>query len=142
MNTNRAVSGAGTGAAAGSSLGPWGAIVGGLVGGAAGLFSGDDHEDEIRQRQEAALNEIKNTNVPELKQLIFEKYKSAGILTPELEQTIMQDPSLMGGIKADPRLKDAQMSALAKLQEQGQGGLQAQDVAAMDQAKRAAAVDA
>lgn len=68
----------------------------------------------------------------EAMKLSLERYKSAGIVTPELEQDILQGATEMGGIQTDPRLKEAQMNALMELQSVGQGGYRLSDKAATE----------
>lgn len=137
-----ALSGAASGAAAGSTFGPWGAAAGGIIGGAAGglssLLGGDG--DEERQKQLEILQQIQHQidliPEPELKEVVLEKYRSAGILTPEMEQVIAAGPSRMEQIKTDPRLKQAQLGALAKLQQTGAEGLTAEDRMVLNQVNR------
>lgn len=141
-NLGNAGKGAMSGAAIGAAFGPWGAAIGGVAGGLIGLFSGDDNSDQITAEQKQALAAIDAVQDPGLKQATFERYVSAGVITPQMEQTISQAPSAMTGIKTDPALQQAQMGALAKLQSMGNGGLQAQDLAALSQAQRASDQDA
>lgn len=149
-NAGRALGGAATGAATGAMVGSVvpgigtaiGAVGGGLVGGLAGLFSGDDHSDEIAQLQREAMDAIKNVDIPKLQkiQVLLQPYKEAGMLTPEMEQTIFQPDSVMSQISTDPRLKSAQFAALDKLAEQSHGGLSMQDRSALDEIMRNNAV--
>lgn len=59
----------------------------------------------------------------------LEELVQQGSLSPEQAQTILQEKSAMGGITLDPKLKSAQMEALASLQEIGDSGLTATDKA-------------
>jgi hypothetical protein len=65
-------------------------------------------------------------------QLQLEEMVLQGTLSPEQAQTIMLDPSAMGGITLDPALKQAQMDALLGLQDiSDSGGMTAMDRANM-----------
>lgn len=109
-------------------------IVGGLLG--KGL-SGDDRDSQAAAQQ-AALAAIQGVQTPDINsmQLALQQYQSAGQLTPDMEATIAQDPSLMAGISTDPRLKQAQMASLTKLMQYGQGGLQPEDIAQLAQIQK------
>lgn len=145
-NTGRALGGAAAGAGTGAMVGSVvpgigtaiGAVGGGIIGGLAGLFSGDDHSDEIAALQQQAMDAIKNVDIPKLQQLQLQlqPYREAGMLSPEMEQTIYQPDSVMSQISTDPRLKSAQFAALDKLAQQSHGGLTMQDRAALDQVMR------
>ena len=54
--------------------------------------------------------------------LELEELVQQGVLTPEMAESYMQEASGMGGVSTDPRLKQAQMSALSKLEEVGSSG--------------------
>lgn len=87
------------------------------------LFGGGGNGD-----YEKALREIQNVPLPVLKELNPELYKKVVELNPDLESAITLGPSAMEGITTDPRLKEAQMNALLKLQEIGnEGGMTLQD---------------
>lgn len=77
---------------------------------------------------EKALKELQNVPLPVLKEFYPEVYKQVVSLNPELETTITLGPSAMEGISTDPRLKQAQMNALTKLQDIGnEGGMTLED---------------
>jgi hypothetical protein len=80
---------------------------------------------------------------PELaKELVLQQYKSAGTLTPEMEKEINATASQMGAIKEDPGLRNAQMSALAGLQERGRAGMTAIERAQLNKTRNDVARDA
>lgn len=143
-----AASGAASGALAGSAIMPGigtgvGAVVGGLGGLIGGLFGGgNSNDDQIMQLQQEAADAIKNVNIPKLQalQVILQKYQSAGMITPEQEQTVLQGASNMAKISTDPRLAQAQMGALQSLQQVGHTGLRPEDVAALNQVQREAQI--
>lgn len=83
---------------------------------------------------EKAVDLFKNLPLPVLKEYYPELYKQAAELNPELEQAVTLGPSEMAGIATDPSLRQAQLKALAKLQEIGDaGGRDAQFLAEQSQ---------
>lgn len=75
-----------------------------------------------------ALETLKNVPLPILQELDPEAYQQVVRLNPELEQAATLGPSSMEGVSTDPRLKQAQMNALLKLQEIGdEGGMTIED---------------
>lgn len=66
-----------------------------------------------------AYQELMNIGLPPdlSKELILQKFQEAGILTPEVEQTIKLGPSKVSQITEDPETRDAQLSALKIIQE-------------------------
>lgn len=139
-NTRQGIGGAMSGAAAGSAFGPVGTAVGGLIGGITGLFSGDgdDQREQQLQMLQQIQAEIDSIPLPpiEAQQLVLEKYRQAGVLTPEMEATITQGPSRMEQVSTDPRLKTAQMGVLSKLAQLGEQGLSAEDRMVFDELTR------
>lgn len=125
---------------------PFGLIsAGASIGGA--LIGNSEAADDRRAAMDAisdSVSNIKNTKIPTIEEqrITLEKLKSAGLLTPDQEQTILQDPSLMMQITTDPRLKDAQMGALAQLQQTGRTGLNISDEAALNQINQNTATQA
>ena len=106
-------------------------ILGGIVG---NIASGGDRY-AARQQIEKAVKDLEAVGVPaiEAQQIILEKYKSAGQLTPELEQAISQGPSAYNDIEVDPRLKEHSMAALDELTGIADGGgYRLQDKAAVN----------
>lgn len=67
--------------------------------------------------------------------LNLEELKSQGLITPEMEQEILQDPTLLADVNQDPRLLQAEMDALDTLSRiSNQGGMDAQARLGMEQA--------
>lgn len=139
----RGISGAASGATLGTAIAPGiGTAIGAVGGLLGGLFSGGpDAEEQMAALQQEAMDAIKNVDIPKLQQLQvqLQSYREAGMLTPELEQTVYAPESLMGGVSTDPRLKDAQMSALSSLQGISKGGLNMSDASMLDQIRRTSA---
>jgi hypothetical protein len=104
-------------------------IVGGIIGNA--VSSGDRQQALDLQKQ--ALANIMGVSTPDIEkmQLALQQYQLAGQVNPEMEQIIKQDPSLLANIQVDPRLRQAQMGALSKLQSMGVSGLRPEDQAAL-----------
>ena len=120
-----------------------------LIGAGAGIATsviGANAQSEANQKAQAliqqSIDEYKRIGIPsaEAMQLSLEKYRSAGILTPELEQNILQGQTELKGIETDPRLMDAQMQALDELRTRGQGGFSIGDRASLQKGLDAAAV--
>lgn len=107
---------------------PWLAAVagaGGQIGSALiAANSASDARDQAARLAQESISQLESAGIPtiEAQQLVLEKYRSAGQLTPELEQAISQGPSQMENISTDPREKEAQMQALQQLSDIGQGG--------------------
>jgi len=103
-----------------------------------GLF-GDDEFDKDAADSDLSLEALKKIlgqepDALQLGQYTPEKFQDAGTYDPRLvtTQDIKYDPlgnSAMENVSTDPRLRDAQMSALTSLQDISKGGLTAQDKA-------------
>lgn len=124
----------GTGATIG---GPWGAAIGGAIGLAGGLLGGNDSSGQARDSQNIANQIIQEIQqAPDIsKPLLLEKYKQAGILTPEMEQYVVAAQPKASSVTTDPRFKDAQMKALQQIQQRATTGLTSGDRAALNQAR-------
>lgn len=148
----RAASGAASGAATGAMIGSVvpgiGTAIGGVVGGVAGLLGGimgggDDDEELAKKLNAEALEQIRNLKLPDIEQLKLqlEELRSQGKITPEMQETFLQQVSDVQKIQTDPRLKDSQMSALEKLKAIGNDGLGAQDRLRINDVRRNVAQD-
>lgn len=115
-------------------VGGIGSILGPLIGGAIGQATSAGDKQKQLELQKQALDKILNTATPDIQSQLLDlpQFQSQGQLTPELQQAISQDKSQLSNISTDPRLAQAQMTALAKLQQLGVGGLQPQDLAALN----------
>jgi hypothetical protein len=92
-----------------------------------------------RKSRETLRENIARTDaikLPELEKLFLDQLSSAGELTPELEQAILQQSSAMEGVSTDPRLKSQQMSALEQLAGIAETGMSPADQAAFELARR------
>jgi hypothetical protein len=106
-------------------------------------MAGAEQEKDQNKRDDLlkqAADQLANLPSPELKYAAYEELKNSGIWTPELEKEVEVADTEFKNIKADPRLKEAQMGALAQLQELGKsGGMDAMDQANIAAARRRAA---
>lgn len=112
-----------------------GSILGGVIGNIAS--AGD--RDAAARAQQKALAEIEKLGAgPDLaKQIYLREFKSAGVLTPEIEKAVDQGVSKVAQIKEDPRFKKAQMEALAGIQQRGRTGFTAEERAQLSQERAA-----
>jgi len=132
------VSGAGQGAATGAALGSVvpgvgtaiGAGVGAVVGGLSSYFGSKSAskkakaaEAEARRLYEEQRQMWMSLGLPDKEASMYalENLTSAGVLVPESEKDLGQLQSQMEDIQGDPRLKQAQMDALASIQARSQG---------------------
>lgn len=116
---NSAIAGAGAGAA----FGPLGAAVGGGL----GFLGGGD--DDSKSYLDTILRDAQNIPLPVLKEYYPELYQVVAQMNPELETAVNLGPSAMSGISTDPKLRQAQLNALSKLEQIGLGEQSAEDVA-------------
>jgi len=135
-----AAQGAATGATVGSIVPGIGTVIGGIVGGVGGLLGGlggNDSSGQARDAQNIANQIIQEIGqAPDIsKPLLLEKYKQAGILTPEMEQYVVAAQPKAASVKTDQQFKDAQMQALQQIGQRAQGGLTAADRAGLNQAR-------
>lgn len=110
-----------------------GGLAANVVGGAVGNAAASGDKAQALALQQNALKNIQGLSSPTVDQLklALSQYQTAGQLTPEMEATIAQDPSLMNSVSVDPRLRNAQLQSLAALQKVGAGGLRPEDMAAL-----------
>jgi hypothetical protein len=134
-----AVGGAASGAAMGSAFGLPGMAVGGVVGGVLGYMSAASQAKSVEERNamiNAAKAEYDNIKDPATKALIFPELKQMGVLTPKEEIAFQVPESAMASISTDPRLQEAQYSALAKLAQLGEGGITQAEQIDMERSRR------
>lgn len=121
-----------------------GAIGAPILGGIIGNIASSGDRDDANAAYAAALAQI--AGIPDLDinqlKLALDQYQEAGQLSPEMEQTILQGASRMEGVSTDPKLRQAQMQQLSKLQELGSSGLNAEDRMNLNAARRDVARDA
>jgi len=106
-------------------------VVGGLLG---KIFGGADRA-KAQELLQKTLSEYEAMGIPpmEAQRLTLERFKSAGIFTPEMEQAILQGETNFKNIQIDPRLKSAQRNALASLESiADEGGMDLTDKANLE----------
>jgi hypothetical protein len=135
MSLEKGISGALSGAQAGATIGGApGAIVGGAIGLIGGLFAGKKEQEKAERLAREVDAIIADLGLPPntAKPLLLEKFKLAGIYTPELEQSIDLKESEAGKVQEDPSLRESQMGALRLMAQRADAGLTAQDRAAFN----------
>jgi hypothetical protein len=114
--------------------------IGGLAGGILGDSQASEAQAQALEAKRQALAAIQGIYVPTVdeQKINLEDYALAGELNPTMEQLESLGPSAMQEISTDPRLRDAQMSALAKMQAEGSSGMNAQDRLTLNTARNSA----
>lgn len=120
----------------GNTAGATGSVIGGVAGQAQG--SGD-----WTQAQGDTANALAQLEAigkaPDISAAInLQKYGTAGQLTPAQQQAISAGPSAASNATTNPAFTAAQMNALQSLSQRAQGGLNASDRAAMNEANLSA----
>ncbi len=111
-------------------------IIGGTAAGlGASMFSGKNKAKQYLDQILAQYNGINPPTIEEQK-VILEKLVQQGLVTPEDAQTVNLGDTAMNGIALDPASKQAQMEALAGLQEvSNEGGMTGLDLQKMQDLK-------
>jgi hypothetical protein len=114
-----------------------------LGGNIAGAIASSGDRESAQNAYLEALRKIEEVGAPpELaKEIFLEKFKQAGILTPELENAVNLDTSEVSKIEEDPRLRQLGIGALEGISERGQVGLTAEDRAAFNVLRNQVAKD-
>jgi hypothetical protein len=106
-------------------------LLGNLLG---GLFAGDDQKKAIAAAEEAqSIIDAVGAPPDTAKAIILNKFRVAGLETPELEQAVNVGVSKLAQYKEDPRFREAGAKALEKMMQQSEQGLTAQDRLAVRQ---------
>lgn len=100
--------------------------------------------DASNQARQQALGQWMGVNAPDIagQQLNYQQYQNTGDLNNQLEHALQMGPSAMSQVSTDPRLAQAQMSALQQLSQTGQMGMTPAEAAALTQAQNNAAAQA
>ena len=108
-----------------------------LIGGVAGNIASQGDREKAQKAFEDAWKKINALGAgPDLsKKIFYEQFKSAGVLTPELEEAVDVGFSKVAQIKEDPRLKEAQFQTLRAIQERGKTGFTAEERAQLAQTR-------
>lgn len=112
--------------------------MGSVIGGIMGQNAARGSYDAARDAQNSALQQYLGLNIPNVadQQLALQQLQSAGSFNPQLQQALQVGPSAMEGVHVDPRLAQAQMSALNQLSQTGQMGMSPAEAAALQQINR------
>lgn len=115
-------------------------LAGGIIG---NIAAGDDQDAALAARQ-AALAAYTGIGVPTIEEqkIALAKLQQVGEYTPEAEALYQMGPSAYEQISLDPRLKDARMLSLAKMQQTADMGFTPEVQVAMAKAQRDAAAEA
>lgn len=115
-----------------------GAIAAPIVGGIMGGEAARKERKAADRARAAALAQFAGIEVPGIseQELALIAPEFIGEYQPMLEESIEAGPSRMEEIELDPRLREAQMQALSRMAELGEGGLTPGDVAAMRSMQR------
>lgn len=96
-------------------------------------FLGGGGDSAAREIQSRVLADAKNLPLPVLKEYYPDLYEVVAQMNPELETAIELGPSKMAGIATDPKLRQAQLNALSRLEQIGLGEQSAEDLARSSQ---------
>jgi hypothetical protein len=113
-----------------------GAMAAASIGGAIiGSIAGAKDRKQAREMMGKAMAELEAVGLPpDLSQkILYEKFKVAGILTPEMEQDLGEVTTEFAKLKEDPTLRAKQMDALTKMSQYGKTGLRPEDRAQLGQ---------
>jgi len=109
------------------------AIAGPVVGGIIGNMAASEDREAAMQAAKEAMAIIDAVGAPPdlSKEILIEKFKQVGILTPQLENEVNLGFSKVAQVQEDPSLRSAQIDALSSLKELGKTGLRSEDRAAL-----------
>lgn len=96
-------------------------------------FFGGGGDSQARALTEQMIKDAQSLPLPVLKEYYPELYQVVAQMNPEQETAVDLGPSQMAGIATDPRLRQAQLNALSKLEQMGLGEQSAEDMARMGQ---------
>lgn len=113
-------------------------IGGSLVGGIMGNQASKKAMAQEMALREAALQVANQLKIPEIdaQKLVLENPQQVWDFIPEREKAMLMDASAMEDVAVDPRLEQAQMDALAGLEERAADGLTAEDMAMLRDVQR------
>lgn len=95
-----------------------------IIGGILGNNAAKGDAAKAAAQREAALAAIQNINTPNISDMMvdYDNYENMGDLSAILQDTFTQQDSELGDVATDPRLRQAQMDALATLERISGGG--------------------
>lgn len=110
--------------------------------GAASLIAGQDQANKQRtaaeNAQKNALAQYNGVNVPTIdsQTLALQNFQNAGTMSPEMQQAIALGDTSLAGVSTDPRLRAAQMQALAQISGMASGNPSSADLAGFELARQ------
>jgi hypothetical protein len=115
-----------------------------IIGGLMGSMLGSDDREAAAANMAKAVQALQDVGLPpDLSHaIILEKFKSAGVLTPQLEQDLGHVTSKFAEFKEDQNLKNVQTDALSALSQRAKTGLSAEDQSNLNQIRTKALSDA
>lgn len=115
-----------------------------IVGGVVGHLLGAGDRAAAAKATADAIAYLESVGIPsiEAQQIIMTNPEFVGQFSAQQETAEQMGPSAMQDIQTDPRLQDAQMNALAQLQEQGTNPLTDMEKASLNQSRRDVASEA
>lgn len=118
--------------------------MGGVIAPIIGAQSAQNQLDAANDARQQALAQWTGMSAPGIagQQLNLQNYQNAGNLVNQNEQAQQLGPSAMTQVQTDPRLVQAQMSALQQLSQTGQMGMTPAEQSALNQAQQNAAAQA
>jgi hypothetical protein len=110
-----------------------------VVGGLVGNIMGAKDRKRAQKMVAEAIKELQSVGLPPdlSKEIIYQQFQSAGILTPQLEQDIQVAESSVSKLKEDEGLRSAQKEALNIFRQQGKTGFGPEERAAFNQLRQA-----
>ena len=116
---------------------PWIAGIAAVGSAAIGAASSASQRQAAQDALNNAMQQINAVGAPPdlAQQIILQQFQQAGVLTPALSQTFQQGASQLNGYQNSQQTTQAQTAALQGLQQRAQGGLTAEDRAALNQAQ-------
>lgn len=123
---------------------PWLAALAPMIGGAIGTAAASGDQSQAQAAYQSALNQMLGVTTPTIsqQQVNLQNYQNAGQLTPAMMQAAQTGPNAYNNISVDPRLQTAQMTALSQMGNLANGGLNAQDIAALNNIRNQSAAQA
>lgn len=109
-------------------------VIAGILGNQAAAKDRNQQRKLLQQAVEQYKNMVPPD--PESQKVFFEELQSQGVYTPEIEKLFTQANTELAGVQTDPRLREAQMLALGKLQNLGDTGMDLQDQLDVERAKQ------
>lgn len=118
--------------------------MGGVIAPFVGAAQAQNQLNAANDARQQALGQWTGLTPPSIadQELLLQQYGNAGNLNLQQEQALQQGPNALAGIQTDPRLAQAQMSALQQLATTGQMGMTPAEQAALNQAQQQASAQA